>query len=130
MSEMINYIGGDELVFNTEDGITSGGFSVNSAMLKSGLSPILTVNEPLQSGGSAQVSDLFNNLAIPNWALSYNMSGGEYKEDDSDSDSDEISEDLHDTLLALVKEDNIKRNKKKTRKYKVSGKKTTRRNKK
>ena len=128
MSEMINYIGGDELVFNKEGGITSGGFSVNSAMLKSGLSPILTVNEPLQSGGSAQVSDLFNNLAIPNWALSYNMSGGEYKEEDSDCD--EISEDLHDTLLALVKEDNIKRKKKKTRKYKVSGKKTTRRNKK
>ena len=128
MSEMINYIGGDELVFNAEHGITSCGFSVNSAMLKSGLSPILTVNKPLQSGVSAQVSDLFNNLAIPNWALSYNMSGGEYKEEDSDSD--EISEDLHDTLLALVKEDNIKRKKKKTRKYKVSGKKTTRRNKK
>ena len=58
------------------------------------------------------------------------MSGGEYKEDDCDSDNDDISEDLHDTLLALVKEDNIKRKKKKTRKYKVSGKKTTRRNKK
>jgi hypothetical protein len=128
MSEMINYIGGDELVFNKEQGITSGGFSVNSAMLKSGLSPILTVNQPLQSGGSAQVSDLFNDLVMPNWALSYNMSGGEYKEEDSDSD--EISEDLHDTLLELVKEDNIKRKKKKTRKYKVSGKKTTRRNKK
>lgn len=130
MSEMINYIGVDELVFNKEHRITSCGFSVNSVMLKNGLSPILTVNEPLQSGGSSQVSDLFNNLAIPNWALSYNMSGGEYKEDDCDSDNDDISEDLHDTLLALVKEDNIKKKKKKTRKYKVSGKKITRRNKK
>ena len=69
MSE-IDYIGAGELVFNTdkEAGIYSGGFSVNSAMMKAGLSPILTVNKPLQSGGSSKVSDLFNDLVIPNWA--------------------------------------------------------------
>jgi len=130
MSEINNFIGGDELVFYRGGGITSGGFSVNSAMLKNGLSPIITLNNPEQSDGSTKVSDLFKNLVIPNWAASSKMCGGEYKEHDSDSDNDEISEDLHDSLLELVKQDNIKKKKKKTRKYKISGKKTTRRNKK
>ena len=83
----IDYIGANELVFNTdkEAGIYSGGFSINSIMMKSGLSPILTVNKPLQSGGASQVSDLFKDLVIPNWALSYSMKGGEYKDESSDS---------------------------------------------
>jgi hypothetical protein len=112
MSE-IDYIGAGELVFNTdkEAGIYSGGFSVNSAMMKAGLSPILTVNKPLQSGGATQVSDLFKDLVIPNWALSYSMRGGEYKDESSDSDSeygDDIDDDLHDKLLGLVREHDIK----------------------
>jgi hypothetical protein len=133
----IDYIGANELVFNTdkEAGIYSGGFSVNSIMMKSGLSPILTVNKPLQSGGSTKVSDLFNDLVIPNWALSYSMRGGEYKEESSDSDSeygDDIDDDLHDKLLGLVREYDIKSGgskKKKTRKQRT-GKKTTTRKKK
>ncbi len=136
MSE-IDYIGTNELVFNTdkEAGIYSGGFSVNSIMMKSGLSPILTVNKPLQSGGSTKVSDLFNDLVIPNWALSYSMRGGEYKDESSDSDSeygDDIDDDLHDKLLGLVREYDIKSGgskKKKTRKQRT-GKKTTTRKKK
>lgn len=136
MSE-IDYIGAGELVFNTdkEAGIYSGGFSVNSAMMKAGLSPILTVNKPLQSGGSSKVSDLFNDLVIPNWALSYSMRGGEYKDELSDSDSeygDDINDELHDKLLGLVREHDIKNagaKKKKTRRQKA-GKKTTTRKKK
>ena len=133
----IDYIGAGELVFNTdkEAGIYSGGFSINSIMMKSGLSPILTVNKPLQSGGSSKVSDLFNDLVIPNWALSYNMRGGEYKDDTSDSDSeygDDIDDTLHDKLLGLVREHDIKTagtKKKKTRRQQA-GKKTTTRKKK
>jgi hypothetical protein len=133
----IDYIGANELVFNTdkEAGIYSGGFSINSIMMKSGLSPILTVNKPLQSGGSSKVSDLFNDLVIPNWALSYNMRGGEYKDDTSDSDSeygDDIDDTLHDKLLGLVREHDIKTagtKKKKTRRQQA-GKKTTTRKKK
>jgi hypothetical protein len=136
MSE-IDYIGAGELVFNTdkEAGIYSGGFSVNSAMMKAGLSPILTVNKPLQSGGATQVSDLFKDLVIPNWALSYSMRGGEYKDESSDSDSeygDDIDDDLHDKLLGLVREHDIKSTetkKKKTRRQR-GGKKTTTRKKK
>ena len=124
MSE-IDYIGTNELVFNTdkEAGIYSGGFSVNSTMMKSGLSPILTVNKPLQSGGASQVSDLFKDLVIPNWALSYSMRGGEYKDESSDSDSeygDDIDDDLHDKLLGLVKEHDNKINKMKKKTRRVS----------
>ena len=82
----IDYIGANELVYNTnqEEGVYSGGFSVNSIMMKAGMSPIMTLNS--QSGGSFnKVSDLFESLVVPNWALSYNnrMGGGEYKDDES-----------------------------------------------
>jgi hypothetical protein len=135
----IDYIGANELVFNKDGGagIYSGGFSVNSIMMKAGLSPILTVNKPFQSGGSTKVSDLFNDLVIPNWALSYNMIGGEYKDESSDSDSgsdsdSDIDDDLHDKLLDLVKEHDIKTagaKKKKTRKQRLVKKVTTRKKK-
>jgi hypothetical protein len=129
----IDYIGAGELVFNTdkEAGIYSGGFSINSIMMKSGLSPILTVNKPLQSGGASQVSDLFKDLVIPNWALSYNMRGGEYKDESSDSES-EIDDDLHDKLLGLVREHDVKSaglKKKKSRRQQPTKKTTTRKKK-
>ena len=129
----IDYIGANELIFNTdkEAGIYSGGFSINSIMMKSGLSPILTVNKPLQSGGASQVSDLFKDLVIPNWALSYSMKGGEYKDESSDSES-EIDDDLHDKLLGLVREHDIKSagsKKKKSRRQQLIKKATTRKKK-
>lgn len=125
MSEL-DYIGADELVFNNdiEGGIHSGGFSVKSIMMKAGMSPIITMNNN-QIGGSNQVSDLFDNLVVPNWALSYNnrIVGGKYKEvehHESDAshgkpmeEDDVVSDDLHDKLLELVKEHNIKMEKSK-----------------
>jgi hypothetical protein len=129
MSEL-DYIGADELVFNNDidNGIHSGGFSVNSIMMKAGMSPIMTLNNnDSMIGGGNKVSDLFNDLVVPNWALTYNnrIIGGKYKEvehnDDSESDDEVISDDLHDKLLDLVREHNVKskENKKKiTRKNK------------
>lgn len=113
MSEL-DYIGPDELVFNNDldKGIHSGGFSVNSIMMKSKMSPIMTLNSPdSMIGGSNKVSDLFNDLVVPNWALSYNnrLVGGKYQEvdhDDSESDDDVIHDDLHEKLLDLVKQHN------------------------
>ena len=100
-------IGANELIFNTdkEEGVFSGGFNVNSIMMKSGLSPIMTLNTQLGGGDSNKVSDLFQSLVIPNWALTYgNKVGGEYKDRvDEDSDSD-IDDELHDKLLGLVRE--------------------------
>jgi hypothetical protein len=102
----IGYINHEELVFNSDNSIQSGGFSVSSIFMKSGISPIMTMNinteNGIQNGGSNKVSDLFQNLAVPNWAIMYKMTGGEYKEK-NDSDSD-IDDDLHDKLLDLVRE--------------------------
>jgi hypothetical protein len=112
----LDYIGADELVFNNDDdkGIHSGGFSVNSIMMKSNMSPIMTLNTPnsITGGGTNKVSDLFNDLVVPNWALSYNnrIIGGKYKDvdhDQSESDDDDvIHDDLHEKLLELVKQHN------------------------
>jgi hypothetical protein len=126
----VEYIGANELVFNNdnENGIYSGGFNINSIMMKAGMSPILTVNN--QSGGTNKVSDLFDNLVIPNWALSYRMTGGENKETTEDINEDtneEMDDDLHDKLLGLVREHENKLTKsdknKKTRKQKTNSKK-------
>jgi hypothetical protein len=143
----IGYISYEDLVFSPEKDIQSGGFSVSSIMMKSGISPIMTMNNNteniMQNGGSNKVSDLFQNLAVPNWTTMYNMKGGEYKEQDKkkhnkeeDSDSD-IDDDLHDKLLDLVKEHDhenktnkmIKKNNKSKRKNKLDKKNTTRRKK-
>ena len=130
MSEL-DYIGADELVFNNDidKGIHSGGFSVKSIMMKSKMSPIMTLNTPdSMIGGGNKVSDLFNDLVVPNWVLSYNnrIVGGKYNEvehDDSDSEDEIIEDDLHEKLLELVKEHNTmaKQSKKKiTRRIKKS----------
>ena len=124
----IGEIGANELVFHTDNanGIHSGGFNVQSIMMKAGFSPIMTVNTQIGGGDSDKVSDLFNNLVIPNWTLNYgNKMGGEYK-DNSDEENDDIDDDLHDKLIGLVKEhENTfkKQNKYKfTKKKKLNGK--------
>jgi hypothetical protein len=69
--------------------------------------------------GGEKVSDLFNNLVIPNWSLSYNYKNGAVyqggangvmynsnKKLGDDEDDDEVMEEaLHDKLLNLVKVD-------------------------
>ena len=111
MSEL-DYIGAGELVFNNDiKGVVhSGGFDVKSIMMKAGMSPIMTVNRE-QIGGGDKVSDLFNDLVIPNWTLSYNnrIVGGKYNDaghEDSDDEDDVVDDDLHEKLLDLVKEHN------------------------
>lgn len=124
----IQYIGPEELIFNsdTEGKVYSGGFSVNSIMMKNGLSPIITFNNNPQIGGNTdKVSDLFNDLVIPNWAISYNNNiiGGKYKEvehNEDNSDDEYINDDLHSKLLGLVEEQN---NKKVLEKENIGGKK-------
>jgi len=128
---MENYISSEELVFNMDKdaGVYSGGFNVNSIMMKAGMSPIMTINSG-QLGGGSNVSDLFKDLVIPSWTLSYHSKmngGGEYKDDESDSDSDsdsDIDDDLHDKLVNLVRENESKlqqQNKKKTTRRQKAG---------
>lgn len=133
----MSYIGAEELVYNNdnENNIHTGGFSVKSLMMKGGMMPIMARNDE-QNGGSGQVSDLFANLAVPSWILSYgHISGGGMKDNgEQDIQDDEIiDDDLHEKLLDLVKEDERKIknvNKKLSRKQKNSktSKSTTRKN--
>lgn len=123
----MSYIGANDLVFNNNkvDGIFGGGFSVNSIMMKNGISPIMTLNSNnMQNGGSTgNVSDIFSGLAIP--AYAYHNGGSKnnaYKVNEDDSEDDVIDDDLHDKLLGLVKEHESRltqneRKKKRTRKH-------------
>lgn len=129
----LDYIGADELVFNNDikEGIHSGGFSVKSIMMKAGMSPIMTINNEQTGGNNDKVSDLFNDLVIPNWTLSYNnrIIGGKYNEvqhSDDEAEDEIIDDDLHQKLLELVKEHDTKAKqikKKMTRKNKYPNKK-------
>jgi hypothetical protein len=148
----MTHIGIDELIFHKDEvnGIYSGGFNVKSIMLKNGTSPIATVAR--QYGGDTnQVSDLFDNLVVPNWLLSqpFKFSGGGevgglFNNEDEDEDEYEdnnlidknnkednvIDDDLHDKLLDLVSAKTHKkpvRNTKRVKKHMKSNKKTEKR---
>jgi hypothetical protein len=141
----MSYIEAKDLVYTNKDGIYSGGFNVQSIMMKAGISPIMTINNnDGQKGGSpSQVSDIFSGLVVPAYAYYHNggskSKGSSYKSrnsdnDESDSEDDVIDDDLHDKLLGLVREHDNKlkqdeRKKKRTRKHKGKlGKVSTRRN--
>ena len=125
---MSTYIGPEEMIFNNDlnQGIHSGGFSVNSMMMKYGISPITTLNNfSSQKGGTKTVSQFFNNLVVPNWALA--SSGGSKKQDLSyESDDEVIDDELHDKLLELVKQHDKGKNEKNEKNEKK--KKNTRKN--
>ena len=115
-------INAEDLIFysDKENNIYSGGFKLNSVMLKQGLSPIVTLNQnhdsQSQSGGTNNVSDLFNHLVVPNWAFTtpFKKVGGKKmgpneENKEKEEDDDFISEDLHSKLLSMV---NVEDNKK------------------
>lgn len=122
----MSYIDGNDLVFygDSDKQIYSGGFSVNSIMMKSGISPFTTLNNINgQTGGN--VSDLFKDLVVPSWLVSQEnkLSGGSrhVKNIDEDSSDDEIiSDELYDKLIDLVtvSDNEIKNKKKQTRRFK------------
>jgi|LakMenE18May11ns_1017448.scaffolds.fasta_scaffold9603522_2 hypothetical protein len=133
-------IDGDDLVFYTGDDnqIYSGGFNVNSIMMKAGISPFKTLNKiNTQTGGTGNVADVFKDLVVPSWLVSQGniISGGsKHTKNDDDSEDDEvISDELHDKLLELVtvSDSEIKNRKKNTKRFKnkVTKNKVTKRNK-
>ena len=116
-------IDGDDLVFYTssDNQIYSGGFNVNSIMMKAGISPFKTLNKiNTQTGGN--VSDLFKDLVVPSWLVSQDniFRGGKTKNDDDSEDDEVISDELHDKLLELVtvSDSEIKNRKKHTKRFK------------
>ena len=120
-------IDGSDLVFysDSDNQIYSGGFSVNSIMMKTGFSPFTTLNKiNTQTGGNSNVSDLFKDLVVPSWLVSQGniFSGGKHtKNDDEDSEDGEIiSDELYDKLVDLVSvsDSEIKNRKKHTKRFK------------
>ena len=121
-----------DMIFNNANNtITSGGFSVNSIMLKMGLSPLATLNK--QSGG-ANVSDMFSGVVVPNWAFTHDMTKSIYRPDaktekETDEDDEVLHDDIYDKLLDLVTHYDKKHPKKQTKKIKPKkGSKNTRKN--
>jgi len=118
-------IDGEDLVFysGSDNQIYSGGFSVNSIMMKSGISPFTTLNNINgQIGGN--VGDVFKDLVVPSWLVSQNNSfigGNKHRKNDDDSEDEEIiSDELYDRLIDLVSvsDAEIKNKKKNTRRFK------------
>ena len=127
----MSYIVESDLVFNNRNGIFGGGFSVQSIMMKSGISPIMTLNNTQTGGTHGKVSDIFEGLAVPAYAYYNNFQTGGNRihktyEDQDDSD-DIIEEDLHDKLLELMRtqNNNTKQNKKKLTRKSIRNKKNS-----
>jgi hypothetical protein len=126
---MSDTIGENDLIFySSGENIYSGGFSIDSILMREGASVMQTVKN--QNGGS--VDGIFgkNYVVPPMWFLSpYNESnlqfGGQKLENNYESEV--IEEDLHDKLLNIL-EGPRKETKKKTAKLSEKKKRTTKRN--
>jgi hypothetical protein len=115
--------GGEFVFFKSGGSIQSGGYSVNSLFLNQGISPITTINQNTGDHMSSSISDIFKDLAVPSWVLSYNQNqlggGSDIYGDDIVNvniiDGGAVDEDIHDKLLKLASDEkSVKR--KKTRK--------------
>jgi hypothetical protein len=99
---------GDDMIFCQEKGkFMSGGFSLNSILLKKGMAPMRTQNggpagtDDLKGGGGADdFASIFRHLAVP--AGLFYQEGGAVHHFDSDQDAPVLSEDLHQQLLSKV----------------------------
>lgn len=103
----------DDLVFNTNENgdIIAAGFSVNSCLLKSGGSPITTINGGSRGGNN--VSDIFNNLAVPAGLLY--MQQSLVTAFPSENRDETIPDTLYDKLLNLATDEPKPQKKKKSR---------------
>jgi len=114
----MNNLSGDDLVYykNENGRVMSGGFDINSILMKQGISPFSSLNSnelPVNQSGGSSVSNLFKSLAVPSGLLylhekkkshkqlNYFQSGGKKKPTESlikepeeeEEDEDEESDD-------------------------------------
>ena len=133
---MTTNFGHNDLLFYREqqggnDIIMSGGYSVDSYLLKEGLSPIQTLNslEGGQEGGSKQVSSIFENLAVPaglffnNQKPVQDMYGGARK----CMDHTMLPDNIFDEFMRMIEIDKTKKRNRKTRRPSSVPNKKTRR---
>lgn len=132
----------DEFIFCKKPNgeITSCGFSVNSALLREGKSPIMGLtpflrgsarngddddeeeSEEMRSSSSNStphhVSDMFKNLSVPA-GIFYIQQKNQTCKQDNIYEEDDISEDLFDKLLNLASENEKRKRKSGTRKAEI-----------
>lgn len=84
--------------------ILSGGFKVDSILLKYQRSPMHTLNKGSMNGGGNNVSDLFKDLAVPAGIFYQpSKSGGGHKEKGEKTiEEDEVDDDVYDKLVKLA----------------------------
>ena len=128
-------IGGDDLVFYSvgSDNIYSGGFSIDSSLMKGGVAPMRSINDPANDATSAFKGVLGQTYVVPPmWflkAASPQNGGSTNYEKNKEEDSEVIGEDLHEKLLRILEESQrkskkgtskllVKSDKKRTRKAK------------
>ena len=100
----MSYFTGEDLIFYKENNqIMSGGYSIDSILLKEGIAPMTTLNNLLSGGNKEQVSNLFENLAVPAGLL-YIHQKPKFNEHNYDEPCDHcvLSDDIHDQLFALI----------------------------
>jgi hypothetical protein len=137
----------DEFIFCKKPNgeITSCGFSVNSALLREGKSPMMGLTPFLRGTGTARngddedddeeesesvmrpssgnsmhhhVSDMFKNLSVPA-GIFYIQQKNQPCKQDNIYEEDDISEDLFDKLLNLASENEKRKRKSGTRKAEI-----------
>ena len=101
--------------------ILSGGFKVDSILLKYKRSPMHTLNKGSMNGGGNNVSDLFKDLAVPSGIFFQPNKTGGYREDKNKVvEEEEVDDDLYEKLVKLASVEN-KTKERKQRKSKKAG---------
>ena len=114
------------------ENVYSGGFAIDSALMREGLSAMKTIKS--QEGGSTFEGIFGKNYAVPPmWFLSpydsvltQDLKTGGSRENLNNVDSEIIEEDLHDKLLNIL--EGTRKEKKKTAKLREKRKRSTKRN--
>ena len=114
----MSFFTGDDLVFyqdNKSGNIMSGGYNINSILLKEGIAPMTTYNTNLSGGSKLEnnnnISSIFDNLAVPAGLFYYDQKAGSNDQNIEYKNTEPISEDLHDKLFKLVEINNKKKQK-------------------
>ena len=119
----------DFLFYKNGDVIMSGGYSIDSLLLKEGISPMQTFNS-LENGGNLiggnKPSNIFENLAVPAGLLFINKKNiGSYSSLSDYKETKMLPDNIFDEFMSMIEMD--KRKRKKTRRNDViSSKKKTR----
>ena len=108
----------NDLIFykNADGNIISGGYNVESYMLKKGISPMQTLNLSQHGGKDNKVSSSFENMAVP--AGLYYITQPNHKNKEQMNYKKEhvaLPDDIFDKLYAMIEYDDKK--KRKTRKH-------------